>query len=361
MTHILIIEDNDSDALFLEYLLSESGEPELVIHHCRQVSEARQRLSANKFDCVFLDYMLGSMKGTELLGELRESNNDVPIIIMTGNGSEKIAVNALKMGAQDYLSKDTWNAELVRRALAAAIAAVHYQREIARKQAAIQTFAYRAAHDLKSPVRQIGMLLEQLQADLQGRLTESEHELCELAMRRAARLERLIERLIGYAESGRRTRLFAPASLQSVLEQAMESLDHEISKSNAIIHSVNLPVVLGDDVLLVQVFQNALSNAIKFSTDVPEIVVTAKLDGNSWHVSIADKGIGMPESLVDQVFDPFYRVHSADVYEGSGIGLAICQQIIEQHEGKIWIESAPQNGTTVHFTLPDELSNRANA
>ena len=146
---------------------------------------------------------------------------------------------------------------------------------------------------------------------------------------------------------------FEDISGDEVLESALENLEHMIEERGAVIVKNGLPELHGDYIQLTQLFQNLISNAIKFQMEgeQPRISVSADKKDNQWVFAVQDNGIGINKEYEDKVFKLFQRLHSRGSYEGTGIGLSICQRIVERHGGRIWFESIPDQGTTFYFTI----------
>lgn len=163
----------------------------------------------------------------------------------------------------------------------------------------------------------------------------------------------MINGLLQYSRVEMREDPFEPVDLETVLEDVRDDLQIQISASHAEITIEPLPRVHGDSDQLHQVFQNLLTNAIQYSGEEPPSVhVSAEQNGTDWIVSVQDDGIGIDPKDTERIFDVFDRLHSPEEYDGSGIGLAVCQRIIERHDGEIWAESEPGEGSTFSFTLP---------
>jgi signal transduction histidine kinase len=163
----------------------------------------------------------------------------------------------------------------------------------------------------------------------------------------------LVRDLLQLARVGRGEPSREPLDARSVLDQALEDLAGPISDKGADVVSGPLPSVRGDRGQLCQLFQNLVGNAIKFSdTDAPRVVVTAAVEDGHARFAVRDNGIGIDPKHAERIFQPFQRLHGEDRYEGTGIGLAICQRIVAHHGGRIWAESRVGHGATFHFTLP---------
>ena len=138
-----------------------------------------------------------------------------------------------------------------------------------------------------------------------------------------------------------------------MVRQATKNIEATFEESGAVLHCGPLPTVPGDEALLVQLFQNLIGNAIKYRGDrPPEVHVTAEPDDGGWRFSVSDNGIGIDPEFRKRIFVIFQRLHARDEYSGTGIGLAICERIVERHGGRIWVESEPGAGSIFHFTIP---------
>ena len=169
----------------------------------------------------------------------------------------------------------------------------------------------------------------------------------------ARRMQNLIRDLLEYSRVGTRGRRFEPTDAQAVLERALANLATATRTSGAAITSDPLPTLLADPAQLTQLFQNLIGNAVKFCTArSPAIHVGVQPGDGGWHFSVRDNGIGIEAQYRERIFVIFQRLHTRAEYPGTGIGLAICQRIVERHGGRIWVESEPGQGSTFHFTIP---------
>lgn len=231
--------------------------------------------------------------------------------------------------------------------------------ELARSNAELENFAYLASHDLQEPLRMVSSYLQLIERRYKDRLDQDANEFIGYAVDGAARMQQLINDLLSYSRVNSRTRPSHSVDCNQVLQQVLQSLKLLINECHAKIEYSDLPTVRGDSIQIIQVFQNLLSNALKFhGTAAPQIAIGAKLQEGIWKFWVWDNGIGLEMQYAERIFVIFQRLHSRTEYEGTGVGLAICKKIVERHGGQIWVESALGQGTTFYFTLPETTSTR---
>ncbi|HEX4924896.1 MAG TPA: ATP-binding protein, partial [Bdellovibrionales bacterium] len=227
--------------------------------------------------------------------------------------------------------------------------------ELLRSNKELSTFASTAAHDLKAPLNSISQFIELINEEFESQLDERAGEYSERIVMAAGRMRNLIEKLLFLGRLGASREPFKRVDLNHVLDTVAESLHAAIEGTGARISRDTLPLVTGDETELVQLFQNLIANAVKFTSGrVPEISVTARDQGKDWRISVHDNGIGIKPENMPKLFQPFVRLEPQDRFEGSGLGLSIAKKIVERHGGKISVDSKPGQGTTVFFTLPKD-------
>ncbi|MDJ1430494.1 PAS domain S-box protein [Halostagnicola sp. A-GB9-2] len=217
----------------------------------------------------------------------------------------------------------------------------------------LEQFAYAASHDLQEPLRMISSYLQLLDRRYGESLDEEGTEFLEFAVNGAERMREMIDGLLAYSRVETQGKPFEPIDLDEVLKDALADLEVRIDEQNAKITADSLPEVLGDTSQLRQVFQNLLDNAIEYSDGTPRIHVSAEKRDEEWIISVRDQGIGIDPKKTEHIFEVFHRLHNQDEHTGTGIGLALCERVIERHGGEIWVESEPGEGSTFSFTLPD--------
>ena len=217
----------------------------------------------------------------------------------------------------------------------------------------LEQFAYAASHDLQEPLRMVSSYLQLIESRYGDELDEDGEEFLAFAVDGADRMRDMIDGLLAYSRVETQGDPIEPVDLDSVLESVLADLQLQIEETDAEITTDTLPRTEGDAAQLRQVFQNLLSNALEYSGDEPpRVSVDAERRGREWVISVHDEGIGIDPDDQERVFEVFQRLHSRKKYSGTGIGLALCQRIIERHGGEIWVDSEPGEGATFSFTLP---------
>jgi PAS domain S-box-containing protein len=225
--------------------------------------------------------------------------------------------------------------------------------DLRQANADLEQFAYSASHDLQEPLRQIAIYSQMLEKKYASKLDGKASEYLGYCIEGAQRMAMLIRDLLAYSQVTKKSDAsLEPVSIVDVLETVKKNLSATIEENQAEISSSGLPVVRGNPVPLVHLFQNLLSNALKYrSAEKPRVTIAATQDSGYWRFSVADNGIGIPKEFQTQIFGIFKRLHDRNEYPGTGIGLAICQKIVERSGGRIWVESEPGQGSTFFFTL----------
>lgn len=224
-----------------------------------------------------------------------------------------------------------------------------------RARAELQEFAYVASHDLAEPLRMVTSYLELLQRRYGGRLDETADEFIDHAVAGAGRMRALIDGLLEYSRVGSHQMRGAPIDLRELVAVVVGRIERLLDETGAEVEVHGRPAAArGDATQIAQLLQSLIVNALRFHAPgrAPRVRVTAEEHEGGVRVSVADDGIGIPESHQERIFRMFARLHGRDEYEGTGIGLAVCRRIAERHGGRIWVESAPGAGSTFHVWLP---------
>lgn len=226
--------------------------------------------------------------------------------------------------------------------------------ELKRSNKELEDFAYVASHDLKAPLRHISMSAGFIKERYKPMMDEKGLELLDVLGKSCNRMQQMIESLLSYSRVGRTKKTFAPVDLNEILDNAKKALEVPIRENLAVVEAENtLPTVKGDLNLLAQLLQNLIQNAIKYAKPhtAPHIRIGAEKEGSQWKIWVADNGIGVEPEYAEKIFQIFQRLHLDHEYDGVGIGLAICQRIVEFHGGSIWLDGDYKNGAKFVFTL----------
>ena len=218
----------------------------------------------------------------------------------------------------------------------------------------LENFAYMASHDLKEPLRTICNFTQILEKKYKDKLDADAKEYIGFIVDNVKRMDQLVESLLSYSRVTKNNRLIEPVNLSNLLEVVQLHLRKRIEETSVILRIGELPqTILANKIQLSQVFQNLISNAIKFrNTTIPAVIEIKGIElKDDWQFSVADNGIGIHPDFHEKIFELFRKLHTWQKYEGTGIGLALCHKIIEQHSGRIWVESIEDKGATFFFTI----------
>ncbi|HZG39282.1 MAG TPA: ATP-binding protein [Nodosilinea sp.] len=228
------------------------------------------------------------------------------------------------------------------------------RQELARSNEELQQFAYIASHDLQEPLRMVTSYLQILERRYQGRLDPDADDFIQFAVDGALRMRTLINDLLTYSRVGTRGQAFELTSCRLAVDSAIANLQLAIEESGAVVTYGDLPQLRADPTQLTQLFQNLISNAVKFRSEAPcRVTIEASQKADAWLFAVQDNGVGLDPQYAERIFVIFQRLNNRLDYPGTGIGLAVCKKIVERHGGNIWVQSEPGQGATFYFTLPE--------
>jgi PAS domain S-box-containing protein len=227
--------------------------------------------------------------------------------------------------------------------------------ELRRSNLELAQFAHAASHDLSEPLRTVSRYVQLLDNRYRAKLDDDAHEFIGYAVEGAARMQALVNALNAYSTLGSAEHEPVPVDCAQVVSHTIDALAALIADVDAVVTVDPLPTVPGDPRQLAEVFQNLISNALKFVKDgPPKVHVSAARMDDSWCFTVSDNGIGIKPEHRARIFEMFRRLHNRDQYGGTGIGLTICRKIVSRHGGKIWVEQAESGGSMFRFTIPDQ-------
>lgn len=362
---ILIVDDSCTDVRYLNHLLQNPLlKPAQNPYEIKSVNTASVGLETWRMwspHCILLDYVLPDMTGLQFLEEINgdllastTSADPLAIVMLTGAGDENTAVQAMKLGVSDYLVKGAFTGSELTQTIHQAYEKAELLFELEQRRNELALFADRLAHDMVTPLHSLGLHVELL-AEL---LSKSNSEPAILKNLKTIdgisnQLSEFVQHLYDYTTVGRNEIEFEPVNLNDIAKHTLNLLETELQQKNVSIQLDTLPVVKGCYIDLLQLMQNLVSNAIKYSDkSETEIHFSARrISDKFWEIKVSDNGIGIQKQDLEMIFEPFKRTSSARGYQGSGLGLSTCRKIVESHGGKIWADSTPGSGLSIHFLL----------
>ncbi len=218
----------------------------------------------------------------------------------------------------------------------------------------LEQFAYIASHDLQEPLRKIVAFGDLLHEGIDQKLNSEQRNYLKRMQNAAYRMKHLIEGLLDYSRITTKIKPFEKVDLNQKVQEALSNLEIRIKETGAQIDIGELPAIMADELQMAQLFQNLIGNAIKFHKkgQRPEVKIRSTFQDGIHKITIEDNGIGFDKKYMDRVFAPFQKLHARDEYEGTGIGLSICQKIVKCHNGTMKVQSSPDNGATFIIYLP---------
>jgi two-component system sensor histidine kinase/response regulator len=363
--NVLVVDDVEANLVVLEALL---GEMDCQLVRAGSGNEALRQLLKREFAVILLDVQMPEMDGFEVARYARENpaTREIPIIFLTAmHSSDENLLRGYGTGAVDFLFKPI-NPEVLRAKVRVFLELYLGKRrltdeiqahkrtlsELELANQALRHFTNAASHDLREPLRAVDGFMQALFEDFGATLAPEARDYLERSRRASQRMTALLDSLLAYA------RLQKPIALirvdcNHIAEQVKSDLGERIKAAGATVTVGPLPTVRGDTARIYQLFLNLIGNAIKFHRPevAPRVDVSAEDRNGESVFTVADNGIGIAPEHQTAVFEAFRRLHNRTRFEGSGLGLTICQQIVDQHGGRIWLESTPDQGTKISFTL----------
>jgi signal transduction histidine kinase len=381
---ILIVDDAPYNLLALEVVLKDMG-ADLVRAYSGK--EALRHLLKDEFAVILLDVQMPGMDGLETAVMIRERalSRYTPIIFLTAAGRTETEIfQGYETGAVDYLLKpiipeilrqkvrvlvdlfqmnmenkrlnfelQEANRDLERRVQDRTAALKAQSLDLARSNRELAQFATAASHDLQEPLRTLSHYLQLLGKNTRGRLSVDDQEIFGVVLDSAKRMRQLIIDLLAFSQIGVGERKLGQVDCGALVEKVLDQIKEMVEERGAKISVGPLPVLNAEPVLLGQVFQNLIGNALKFQKGgAPIVEVSARQEKERWVFEVKDEGIGIAPEHFEKVFELFGRLHARDDYPGNGLGLSLCKKVVERHGGSIWLDPAPAKGATFYFSIP---------
>ena len=361
---ILLVEDDEHDSLAFRRAFRKS-DMAVEITEFDRAEDALPHLSFEKsaFDLVVVDHQLPGMSGLELCKDLIAKKLPLPLVILTGKGSQNLAVEALKAGVDDYIVKEPDRGYLSLLPLVIKQVLRRHDERLRRKQAEkalrnmndeLKEFIQIVTHDLNSPIYAIGGFCSIMLKHHKSELGDECRNYLEDIKVNARRIEVLASDLTTLLRVGRVTFAIKNVSAREVASRAAMALKNRLdAKGIELVVAEDLPNVCCDEEKVCQVFDNLLSNAIKFveQTEDPKIEISWKDKGAFYQFSVSDNGIGIDPKYHKEIFGKFKRLREMKGEQGTGLGLAIVDRIVKNHGGKVSVQSEKGKGATFNFNF----------
>ncbi|NJP10412.1 MAG: response regulator [Leptolyngbyaceae cyanobacterium RU_5_1] len=355
---ILIVDDTPDNLRLLSAMLTNQG---FAVRKALSGHRAIASVQADPPDLILLDIKMPEMNGYEVCQSLKANPEtcEVPIIFVSALDDALDKVRAFAVGGVDYVTKPFQEREVLAR-IEHQLRIQHLQqqlieqnKELVRSNRELEQFAYVVSHDLQQPLQTVIGFVKLLLMKYQDNLDELACDYLNRIHKSGDRMQQLIQDLLIYARVGKKNQDFQSVDCNLVLKQVSDNLQMAIATQKACLSYGLLPTVIGNKIQLIQLFQNLISNAIKFVHPgvTPHVKISALQQHNEWRFGVHDNGIGIEPQNLEQIFEIFQRLHTQEKYPGTGIGLATCKKIVETQGGCIWVESQPDEGTTFYFTL----------
>lgn len=374
--NILLVDDRKEDLLSMEVILAN---PEYTFHKAASGREALRLLLKEKdFAIILIDVQMPQLNGYETTALIRESEQlkHIPIIFLTANNDEPDHIfEGYQAGAVDYMIKPVI-AEILRTKVAVFVDLYKKTKELliqkqelelrteelTRSNRELEKFAYVASHDMQEPLRTIISYIELIENKLakvsSDGMDESDADIqkyMDFVVSAGYRMRELISGLLEYSQVDKDLKPHGMIACEAVIKEVIENLKTVIDDNNVVIKYDTLPEINANYMRMIQLFQNLVSNSIKFKRDIPPtITISCRKKEGAYLFAFADNGLGINPEYKEKIFELFKRLHPVGEYIGAGIGLAICKKIVESNNGKIWVESEPDKGSTFYFTIPQE-------
>ena len=373
---ILIVDDEPGNVLLLEQMMIQEGYSNLY-----STSESTRTLGLFEEaqpDLVLLELNMPRMNGFEVMEQLKKVDPEslVPILVLTAMKDGETKLRALRSGAKDFLSKpfDLTEASLrIKNLLEMRLlhqrVQMHSQileeqvqyrtAELERSAEELTNFAYIASHDLQEPLRKIIAFGDRLVVKFGSVLNDTGKDYIERMQKSALRMKGLIDDLLQFSRVTMRSAPFQEIDLNEVISEVLSDLEVQVERTKGRVEVDNLPKIEGGKFQMRQLFQNLISNGLKYHSDEVAPVIKVKyagFDKDLEEIHIQDNGKGFDEKHLDRIFRPFERLHGHSEYGGTGMGLAICYKIVEHHKGHITAKSQPNEGATFIVKLPSKKS-----
>lgn len=361
---LLIVDDETAQVRALCHTLELEG---YATRGFDSPQRALAELRPGQFDLLLTDLMMPDMDGIGLIAAARRIDPQLGAVVMTGHGTIDTAVQAMQGGALDYILKP-FKLHAVLPVISRALNLLRLQRENAALQALerlhaeelavayrdLESFSYSVSHDLRAPLLFVKDFAQRLQQDYAERLGEEGSRLVKVIHDGSRSMDEMIVGLLAFSRSTREPLEMSTLDMAAIVRGVVAEARAMHQGAAATIDVAPLPPAMGDSTVIRHVWSNLIGNGLKFSArhPTPQLRITGRVEGGEVVYQVADNGVGFDMEYAEKLFGVFKRLHRAEEFPGTGVGLAIAQRIVARHGGRIWAEASPGNGARFQFTLP---------
>jgi two-component system, sensor histidine kinase and response regulator len=364
VARLLIVDDESAQMRALCDTLVLEG---YITHGFSSAQQALTELRPGQFDLLLTDLMMPEMDGITLINAARQIDSTLGAVVMTGHGTIDTAVQAMQVGALDYILKP-FRLNVILPVISRALDVQRLRRENAELQArelrrseelaaayqALEAFSYSISHDLRAPLRSIDSFAQVLEDDFAQPLGEEGRRVIGIIRRGSQKMDQLIVGLLEFSRVGRERLELDRIDMTALAGAAAAEAMAAYTGPKPQIDIAELPEAAGDATVMRQVWCNLIGNALKYSAKRPEprIRISGRIENREAIYQVEDNGAGFDMRYADKLFGVFQRLHRTEEFSGTGVGLAIVQRIVVRHGGRIWAQGAPDAGACFQFALP---------
>jgi two-component system sensor histidine kinase/response regulator len=361
---LLIVDDEAAQMRALCDTLQLEG---YVTQGFTSARQALEGLRPGQIDLLLTDLMMPEMDGISLINAARQIDPELGAIVMTGHGTIDTAVHAMQVGALDYILKP-FKLNVILPVISRALDVQRLRREntelrererrrseeLAAAYHDLESFSYSVSHDLRAPLRSIDGFSQILEDDFAERLGDEGRRIIRIIRGGSQKMDQLIVALLEFSRAGRTALHREPIDMAGLAEAAASEARALYTGPEPLIEIGELPAVEGDATVMRQVWSNLIGNALKYSAkrSQPRVEIGGRVENEEVIYRVKDNGAGFDMRYADKLFGVFQRLHSAEDFSGTGVGLAIVQRIITRHGGRIWAQSSPDQGACFEFSIP---------
>lgn len=362
---ILLVEDNPDHSELIQECCHQAFPDDCEITVYTTLATGLSEVNIGNYDIALFDLSLPDASVSATTNALSVLKTPMPIIVLTSLNDEDVGRELIKNGAQDFLPKDNLHSALLQRMVNYAIERKHYQVQLENHATNQETFCRSLSHDFKTPIRNIGQLTSMLKEQLLARnaLDVEDHNLLEKIDGRLEKMNRLVDGLYHYILTDQRQVNDQWVDLNTLMDE-LSSLVISDSPKAVTLKYADLPSIKGDPSQLFLLMQNIIENAIKYCSTDPVICISSEnisedqnegyLAGNK--IKICDNGIGIEQQYIQEIFEPFRRLHPEFEHQGTGLGLSVVKRIVSNHNGEIRVSSSLGKGTCFTLVFPRDDS-----